>query len=286
MAGRFFAIFCCLLATLLSLNNGFDLDSDEIFKLQEVVEDLRIQFSQPNVTLSEEELLLKQVIDDIPSTTGREPGISDLPLVCAMCSGLSNLALYLRRVVRYDDRRAMDLAIGVCNLLRIQNDEVCRGVLAYNVPPILFIIDNHKELTGDTICKIILDQGRCSRPPIGTAAKNLDFTVNIDGRNSGRKKSLESAADVIIDESSRATQGESLTIVQITDIHYDPSYAEGSPVECGVYACCRNVNNAPSGSSKTAGRWGDYHKCDTPWRAIVNAFEKIKNTFNVGMTSV
>lgn len=280
MCRRTFVILCCLV-TFFHSNNGFNLDQDELLKLQDVVEDLRIQFSQQNVTLSENEKILKEVIDEIPNTTGREPGIGDSPFVCAICMALSNLALYLRRVVRYDDQRAMDLSVAVCNMLRIQNEEVCRGILKYNVPPILFIIDNHRELNGDTVCKVVLEQGRCLRPPYGAAAKNLEFTVNINEKNVG-KKSLELTADVTAEATvveSRAASGESLTIIQITDIHYDPQYAEGSQADCELYACCRDANS--SASTRTAGRWGDYHHCDTPWRAVVDVFEKIKKTFSV-----
>lgn len=277
MCRRTFVILCYIV-TFFHLNNGFDFDQDELLKLQEVVEDLRNQFSQQNVTLTENEKILKEVIDEIPNTTGREPGVGDSPFVCAICVALSNLALYLRRVVRYDDQRAMDLSVAVCIMLRIQNEEVCRGILKYNVPPILFIIDNHRELNGDTVCKVVLEQGRCVRPPYGAAAKNLEFTVNIT-KNVG--KSLELTADVTAAGESREAAGESLTIIQITDIHYDPQYAEGSRADCELYACCRDDANSSSASTKTAGRWGDYHHCDTPWRAVVDVFEKIKKTFSV-----
>lgn len=273
----------CFFINFAHFNNSVKIDQDELLKLQDAIEDLRIQFGQDNVTLTENEAILKQVIDDIPNTTGRGPSINENPLICALCTGLANLALYLRRVARYDDKRAEELSVSVCNLLRIQNGEVCRGFLKYNVPPILFIIDNKKDLTADTICKIMLDRGRCSRQPTGTAAKTIEFTVNIDKTNLG-KKSIETTVDVVadvIEESTNTNQEESLTIIQITDIHYDPNYSEGTPADCGVYACCRKVNNTPSRSTRTAGHWGEYNSCDTPWRAVVDAFQNIKSTFNV-----
>lgn len=284
MSRRIFVILC-LFINQVHFNIGFEINSEEILKLQDVIEDLRVQFREENLTLSEDEKILKQVIDDIPSTTGRETSINGTPFICTLCTALANLALYLRRVVRYDDKRAEDLSVSVCSLLRITSLEVCKGILKYNVPPILFIIDNNKDLTADTICKITLDQGRCSRQPTGIAAKNLEFTVNIDETNDEKtsiEKTVEIVADVI-EDSAKGTQEEkeNLTIIQITDIHYDPNFSEGSPVDCGLYACCHKVNNTPSRSTRTAGYWGDYHNCDTPWRAIVNAFQKIKSTFSV-----
>lgn len=282
MGGRIFVSFCLLL-NFFHFNIGLNIDQEELLKLQEAIEDLRFQFGQDNVTLTENEQILKKVIDEIPSTTARGPEIQEGPFYCAICMGFSNLALYLRRVARYDDKRAEEFSLFVCNWLRIQNGEVCRGVLRYNVPPILFIIDNHRNLTADTICKIMLDKGRCSQKPTGSAAENLEFIVNIDGGNIGRKDSLENSVEVAVAdviEEEEATQEESLTIIQITDIHYDPDYSEGSPADCGIYACCRNMSTTPA-RSKAAGYWGDYSKCDTPWRAIVDAFQKIKNTFNV-----
>ena len=52
-----------------------------------------------------------------------------------------------------------------------------------------------------------------------------------------------------------------IRILQLTDIHMDRKYKEGTPVECGMIICCREgVGMNGSGS---AGRYGEY-KCDLP----------------------
>eukprot|EP01119_Soliformovum_irregulare_P010072 TRINITY_DN2452_c0_g1_i1.p1 TRINITY_DN2452_c0_g1~~TRINITY_DN2452_c0_g1_i1.p1 ORF type:complete len:562 (-),score=102.61 TRINITY_DN2452_c0_g1_i1:169-1854(-) len=49
-------------------------------------------------------------------------------------------------------------------------------------------------------------------------------------------------------------------VLQLSDIHYDELYAEGSPTNCNQPLCCRT--NAGSGTG-SAGKWGDY-ECDIP----------------------
>lgn len=74
-----------------------------------------------------------------------------------------------------------------------------------------------------------------------------------------------------------------LKIVQITDTHYDPQYQEGSNVDCGEPLCCRADNGQPATKSVTAGKWGDYRKCDTPTILFENALKHIVDTHKVSV---
>jgi sphingomyelin phosphodiesterase len=57
-------------------------------------------------------------------------------------------------------------------------------------------------------------------------------------------------------------------MLQITDIHIDPSYEPGSNAECGEPNCCRFDQGQPTNLSAGAGYWGDYRDCDTPIHAF------------------
>lgn len=72
-----------------------------------------------------------------------------------------------------------------------------------------------------------------------------------------------------------------LKVLQITDIHYDPYYQEGSESDCGFPMCCRASTGMAKSSKTAAGKWGDYRKCDSPLRLIENAFQHILNTHRV-----
>ncbi|KAK0079856.1 hypothetical protein PV325_000728, partial [Microctonus aethiopoides] len=67
-------------------------------------------------------------------------------------------------------------------------------------------------------------------------------------------------------------------VLHISDTHYDPYYQEGANAECNEPLCCRLINGAPLTSSAAAGRWGDYRKCDTPKRTIINMLKHIQKT--------
>lgn len=64
--------------------------------------------------------------------------------------------------------------------------------------------------------------------------------------------------------------------IQLSDLHIDFEYQEGSPVDCNFPICCRD--NGPemvaAKNSKPAGYWGDYG-CDIPERTIQNMFKFI-----------
>ncbi|PSN43682.1 Sphingomyelin phosphodiesterase [Blattella germanica] len=67
-----------------------------------------------------------------------------------------------------------------------------------------------------------------------------------------------------------------MTVIQITDIHYDPEYKEFSNTECYEPMCCRSDHGIPKDNKTAAGYWGDYRKCDLPWRTLLNALDQIK----------
>ena len=73
-----------------------------------------------------------------------------------------------------------------------------------------------------------------------------------------------------------------LKIVHITDIHYDPKYVVGSLVDCDKTICCRDVPPENS-TEETAGQWGDYNYCGSPWKSIVDALEQIKVEHSVSI---
>lgn len=72
-----------------------------------------------------------------------------------------------------------------------------------------------------------------------------------------------------------------IKVLQITDMHWDPNYAEGSNAACDEPLCCRWSNGEPEIPKDAAGKWGDYRKCDTPMITIDNMLEHIKNTHKV-----
>lgn len=76
-----------------------------------------------------------------------------------------------------------------------------------------------------------------------------------------------------------------IKILQISDMHWDPYYQEGSLADCPETLCCREkvkdlVINRIS-NDKLAGKYGDYRKCDTPEVTLDSMIQHIQDNHNV-----
>lgn len=121
----------------------------------------------------------------------------------------------------------------------------------------MHIIDSKPNLTASSICGVILESSSC---PLDK--DEFNWSVNIDN-----------SPPVLHDPEN---SNETLNIVQITDIHYDPKYeAYGNP-HCNEPTCCRIGQNETNTSGKIAGYWGDYNLCDSPWHTVVDVLDHIK----------
>ena len=78
---------------------------------------------------------------------------------------------------------------------------------------------------------------------------------------------------------------EALTIIHITDIHYDPMYAPNGNAECGATMCCRSDQGNPDRQEAAAGYWGDYRHCDIPWQTVQNTLQQIKQSHKVNTST-
>lgn len=70
-------------------------------------------------------------------------------------------------------------------------------------------------------------------------------------------------------------------VLQVTDIHVDLNYVEGSRGVCPRALCCRNETSSPEAGSPTitseekAGRWGFLGNCDIPLRTLESFCERV-----------
>lgn len=69
-----------------------------------------------------------------------------------------------------------------------------------------------------------------------------------------------------------------ITVLQLTDIHYDPLYVPGSLAECEEALCCRREAGTIEDQSKQAGYWTDYRDCDTPRHMTEDSYLHIVET--------
>lgn len=72
-----------------------------------------------------------------------------------------------------------------------------------------------------------------------------------------------------------------IKVLHLADPHWDPEYLEGSNANCDSPLCCRADSGPVEKSEDAAGFWGDYRKCDMPWRTIENSLEQMAEIHSV-----
>lgn len=178
--------------------------------------------------------------------------------ICVICQSALNAVINIyRNGTSVDEIRSK--GIKFCVLLNIETEEVCNGTITLNLPTILHIIDARPDLTGSTICGILLESDSC---PLNDTRFEWSVDINRD------PPKLIDADEV----------DETLNIIQITDIHYDPNYEPYGKSQCDQPICCRKGQNSTNTSDKVAGYWGDYNYCDSPWHAVVDLLDHIRDT--------
>lgn len=239
------------------------------------VEDLKRRFwdvkneLDANVSDSRSESL-KQIIKKISTQSTRQSGDLENGFLCGMCTSVVDDFLSLRRIQSQSEQSLKALAVELCVDFEIQSEEVCHGIVQFNAPSIIYILDRRPDLSADTVCKLLLNDGNCALP---YNDDKLEFTVDIDDNKTDEVAKLNESPN---------NSSESLTIIHISDIHFDPKYTKAAFADCDEPACCRetdDINEEDPGSQ--AGPWGDYRSCDTPWSAIVNAFHQITKQHSV-----
>ncbi|GJQ73032.1 hypothetical protein Trydic_g1666 [Trypoxylus dichotomus] len=173
---------------------------------------------------------------------------------CETCKYVVDGVLQYRRsgVQRKD---MIKLLTELCIIFSGWNHAGCTGRVNIEIDALLYMMDNRKNLTADRICGIYLQHYGCVDP------NYQEWHINIPEQTSTAFVEPE-------------LSGQSLKILHLTDIHFDPEYKPGSNAVCEDPLCCRGgTSNKPENA---AGYWGDYHVCDMPWHSVLNLMDQIK----------
>lgn len=198
-----------------------------------------------------------------------ELGAADKFLMCTTCRALVNV---LAETFRSEDGElngpnaetdSKKVVLELCNRFDIQTPEVCSGLVDLNFEVIHYIIMN-TEADARSLCGTL---------PISFCSindNNYNWTVQVD---SSKDPLTAPKADKPLKTDN------DLTIVQVTDIHFDPEYQPGSLAQCDEPMCCRETPASGVSDAARAGYWSDYRDCDTPLHTIENALDHIKETY-------
>uniref|UniRef100_A0AAG5DFR1 Sphingomyelin phosphodiesterase n=1 Tax=Anopheles atroparvus TaxID=41427 RepID=A0AAG5DFR1_ANOAO len=209
-------------------------------------------------------------------------------LTCLTTSYLF-LSLYNETVVaeRGNTERMRTIAERICRLLGFK-PYLCEGIVGLNWIVIEYVLRKRVPFPEpDDICQVFLQEQDCVRDGHSITAEDLYRAVVITppGNSFFAANSNPSVGARTVDGESCSRQdlerkgqaGRPLTIVHLSDIHYDPEYVVGVNADCKAEACCRVLPDlAPATEANAAGYWGDYRDCDTPWHAVVDVLEHVR----------
>ncbi|XP_049286981.1 sphingomyelin phosphodiesterase 1-like [Anopheles funestus] len=205
---------------------------------------------------------------------------------CLTCMSSSYLFLsfYNETIVngQGNTERVWTFAKRICRLLGFKA-YLCEGIVNLNGKVIEYVLRNRTPFPEpDDICQVFLQEQDCVRDgrsiTEATLYRTVDITPPTNVRSAMFARSDESGSCARDDLPPRKTSATPLTIVHLTDIHYDPEYLVGVNADCNAEACCRTLPDLqPATGATAAGYWGDYRDCDTPWHAVVDVMEHIRS---------
>uniref|UniRef100_A0A1B0CTP1 Sphingomyelin phosphodiesterase n=1 Tax=Lutzomyia longipalpis TaxID=7200 RepID=A0A1B0CTP1_LUTLO len=197
------------------------------------------------------------IVDDIPNAKD--------PQRCLTCRAVTYSFLTFNST-GVDDDFLEKVAVDLCLLLQLGGTEnVCKDQVATFKPMMAYIVKHTENILPDRICGITQQSFECG------SIEDLyeEFPVAFQEPTLPRNATSKSSP---LTHKSR----HNLTILHLTDFHYDPLYAVGSAAECKEQICCRG-NVVPHNG---AGFWGDYRGCDSPWHTLENVVEEIKRRYS------
>uniref|UniRef100_A0A182W755 Sphingomyelin phosphodiesterase n=1 Tax=Anopheles minimus TaxID=112268 RepID=A0A182W755_9DIPT len=204
---------------------------------------------------------------------------------CLTCMSSSYLFLsfYNETIVngQGNTERVWTFAKRICRLLGFKQ-YLCEGIVNLNGQVIEYVLRNRTPFPEpEDICQVFLQEQDCVRDgrSITEAAmyRSVNITPPAEVRSAMFEDSFEPGTCSRDNLPPRKASGTPLTIVHLTDIHYDPEYLVGVNADCKAEACCRTLPDlAPATTATAAGYWGDYRDCDTPWHGVVDVMEHIR----------
>uniref|UniRef100_A0A6B2E6Q2 Sphingomyelin phosphodiesterase n=1 Tax=Phlebotomus kandelakii TaxID=1109342 RepID=A0A6B2E6Q2_9DIPT len=242
---------------IIHVNAGaFEKEFHEEFSKYETVNETTSRLSEM-INLLSDPLYKMLIVDDIPNAKN--------PQVCLKCRALAYTFLGFN-ATEVDEESLEKIANDLCLLLQLEGTEaVCRDTIALFKPLIAYILKHTENIFSDRICGIIYQSLDCG----SIEDVYEEFPVTFQQPTLHRNASSKATPSHHYNERN-------LTILHLTDFHYDPLYAVGSNGDCKEGICCRG-DLVPSHG---AGFWGDYRGCDSPWHTLENVVQEIKTRYS------
>ncbi|ANB12241.1 Ppn1p [Sugiyamaella lignohabitans] len=184
--------------------------------------------------------------DDLVSSTG-------VTIDCDFCQSALGI---VRGATDYGLTGFENIVTEICTMAGVPRPE-CQGVVSQQAPYVLEALRSSNQLngyTGQLFCNSVLN----SCPGFVPKNVSLSFSSTQHTRNNNHGSKPHSP------KIHQPKSSEPLTLLHISDIHYDPTYQQGSEANCSYALCCEDRTN-PDGNKRNhpASTWGEFN-CDTP----------------------
>ncbi|KZS07062.1 Uncharacterized protein APZ42_029601 [Daphnia magna] len=174
---------------------------------------------------------------------------------CSLCN-LAVSGVFQNFDIGLTNEDIVDNIALTCISLNLYDEEICRGVATAAIPTIRYIHSNSLVDPGN-ICGILMQEANCTF----SDRDKLEWSI---------APSLIPKPE-IVQLDSPSSDASTIKVLHLADPHWDPEYMEGSNANCGKPLCCRASSGLVATTEDEAGYWGDYRKCDMPWRTLENA---------------
>ncbi|XP_004207961.1 sphingomyelin phosphodiesterase isoform X1 [Hydra vulgaris] len=180
----------------------------------------------------------------------------DESVSCKACRGIVGI-IQSFAASGHGEEYFYDFAKFICDKFKIEDKTVCADVCnefkdtVWNV----FIVDT--ILTPDDICNWVFGSS-CGNPVEFFPSWNISIPEKMS-----KTISKDFPQNIV----------ETVKVIQITDIHLDKDYMEGSKVDCGRPLCCRKEDGQAGVNETSAPKWGYAGYCDSNVLMVNSMFE-------------
>ncbi|KAG7799641.1 hypothetical protein KL944_004239 [Ogataea haglerorum] len=223
-----------------------------------VISALALAELDPRASLSSDQNSALDLL--MPSLFGWQHLVSETgqSIECAVCQAALVAVNAAVDVVGED--LALEIVKDICH--GFEKEDVCDGVVTELGPVILKMITSSSDSLlgygGELICNSFLTTCSDFEP------HTKDFAPS-------------PVSDAVINYASNASSNDLLTILHISDIHYDPNYLIGSEADCDYPLCCEARTQESSTVKTPATRFGAY-QCDAPLDLVQSFGENLEAT--------
>lgn len=192
----------------------------------------------------------------LDSEMGTKALSSDSCEVCKLLSLLAQTAFVASKI----EDEVVSVAQKICKVLKIEDDRVCTQVILEFRTEVLTVTD-----------KVFLSPSEVCGSLFGpTCAHRRDpdefWNVTVPGKKPPVKPVPPPKPGSPVSR-----------VLQLSDIHLDHLYREGTNPDCGEPLCCRSNDGTPAPGKRKAGKYGDY-SCDIPPITFETMLQHINKT--------